>query len=713
MRYLRVVSLFSFVLLLAGCGSSGGESSDDSAQETVTQNSAPIISNLAAVIAVPENQTSVVMVEATDDQQGELIYSLTGTDALDFEISNVGLVTFNLTPDYETKNLYSLTVNVSDGELISSQNIIISVTNINEGEASTAEITISSAAFKNTGSLYYNLPLTYTCDGIQGGISPLIEWSGVPEGAASLVLSMHSIASDGSRDAQFTVFNIPASATYLAEGDFSIGIAAQGGMSDAEIEAANGVAYAAPCAQGAGTESHYIFTLYALSQELGLTADTTQAQVLAEIEANAAQLSSQSLITRRVSWDAQSLANNLHVPTSVPSTCEEKTAHFNQYSANMKSITCHEEDNYLGLVSHSASGVRSEQSSQQIQVGITYWIGRITLPGEAAFYTPLRPTFLDTVSNNVPCEGDGSTRLGITVDGVMILPYFNQNIGGAGEYCGPLDMDDGKEYYNADIPLVGGVDQCFGHAGNGDGYHVHGAPVCLMDVHDPSKPLAYMLDGIPLYFGQSGGTLEETPHAQLTKKRVTATNFGAGLYEHLDYRPSDVIDGSNPLNECNAYDINGDGATSGYIYYSTKEAPYGIGCFMGEMLDESVNASGGSHTQVKLISDRGWLEWMEGFTNLEVIIQANYTGLFEGKTYSIYDIYIDDDRVTLLTQGDTAQVLWRILNESDDLHEEGKDCFEFRYRLNKNITDSDRVETVCSSTVLPATTLDLTPFGSN
>ncbi len=707
MRYLGVVSL---CLILGGCGSSGETSTDEGSS---SQNTAPNIINLPAVITVAENQTSVVSVEADDSEGSEISYSLDGADASDFDISILGVVTFVSAPDYETKKLYNLIILVSDGELTSSQNIIISITDVFEEGETLAEMSMGSAAFKDIGGEYYNLPLTYTCDGVNGGTSPLLEWSGVPEAAVTLVLTMHSIASDGSVEPQFSVFNIPASVTTLAQGELSIGTAAQGDMSAEQIATANGIPYAAPCAQGAGSESHYIFTLYALSSELALTNDTTQAQVLAEVQASGALISSQSLITRRVRWDAQSLANDLHVPTSVPSTCEEKTAHFNEYSSNMKSIICHEEDNYLGVVSHRASGVRSSQPSQQIQVGITYWIGRITLPGEGSFYTPLRPSFLNAASNNVPCEGDGSTRMGITIDGVLILPYFNQNIGGEGEFCGPVEADDGKEYYNADIPLVGGVDQCFGHAGNGDGYHVHGAPICLMDVHDPSKPLAYMLDGIPLYFGQGGGTLEETTHAQLTKKRVTATNFGSGLYEHLDYRPSDVIDGSNPLNECNAYDINGDGATSGYVYYSSKEAPYGIGCFMGEMLDPSINASGGSHIQTKLITERGWQEWLEGYTNLEVIIQANYNGQFEGKTYNIYDIYVDDDRLTILTQGDTAQVLWRLLDDSDALHEEDKNCFEFRYRLNKNITNNDRVESICSSTVVPDTTLDLTPFGSD
>ena len=64
-------------------------------------------------------------------------------------------------------------------------------------------------------------------------------------------------------------------------------------------------------------------------------------------------------------------------------------------------------------------------------------------------------------------------------------------------------------------------------------------------------------------------------------------NISEILYDHLNYLPSDVKDGTNPLNECNAYDINGDGPISGYIYYSTKDAPYSIGCFMGETGDYS------------------------------------------------------------------------------------------------------------------------------
>lgn len=705
MRYLGVVS---FCLLLASCGGSGGTSNGASQEGGDTagkSGNAPEFVSLSSA-SVSEGQALSLDAQATDKDNDTLSYFISGTDASIFNISQEGLITFNTNASYEVGQIFSITVNVTDGSYTTTKNINISVT-----AEITSDLSLFSAAFKDTGSAYYNIPLKYTCDSSDGGISPTLSWSGVPPSTTSLVLTMHSINTDDSIKPHFSIFNIPASINTLPAGDFSIGTQALGDMSESEILAANGIPYTAPCAVGAGSETFYTFTLSALSRDIELTSSATQSQINLEIEQGGNLLSSKSLITRRVRWDAASLANDLHVPTKVPSTCAEKLPHFNAYSANNAEVVCSDEDNYIGVKALSTRGVRTTEPDQQNQVGITYWIGRISLPGQNVKYTQLTPSFLNEASNNVPCDGDGSSRVGLTVDGLMMLPFFNQNIGSEGEKCGPLE--DGKRYDIADIPLVGGVDQCFGHAGNGDGYHLHGMPICLMDVHDPSQPIAYALDGIPVYFGQGGGTLEGTPHASTTSKRVTATNYGAGHYEHLDYRPSDVIDGTNPLNECNAYDINGDGATSGYVYYTTKEAPYSIGCFMGEVFDLEGTPALGGQVQTKLLSERGWREWLEGYTNIEGSIQANYVGEFLGKTYEIYDIYIDDDRLTLLTKGNTAQVLWRLLNTSDDLYEPGTDCFEFRYRLNKDVTDNDRVETICASTVLPQETLDLTPFGSD
>ena len=562
---------------------------------------------------------------------------------------------------------------------------------------------ITSDAFKVTGSDYLNLPLSYTCDGVNGGTSPALSWSGTSSLATHLGLTMHSVNSDGSATHQFSMFNIPSTVTALAEGDFSIGTVAEGDMTSTEIAAAGGIAYAAPCAAGAGLETLYVFTLYELDAALELTNSATHSDVQTAL--NKLSISSVPMTTKRIRFDAASLANNLHVPENGTFSCAEKTAHFNQYSAVHSSVSCNENTNQFTVVSHIADGLKTTRADQQIQVGISSWIGRLSLPSQSGSTLRLTPSYLTEPSNNISCDGTGV--LGFSVDGQVILPYYKQsNNAGVGDTCGP---SDGEDYAGRDTVVLGEVDQCYGHSPNGEGYHLHGAPICLMDVHDPSKPVAYMTDGIPLYYGEAGGTIENTLHAQ-TARTVTDNNFGAGLYEHLNYSPSDVIDGSNPLNECNAYDINGDGAVSGYAYYSTKDAPYSIGCFMGEVLESDTKAAAAN---TKLLADRnGWTGQTVGEA-IVVDVMANYAGLFNGKTYSITEVMPGSSDVpSFLTANTMAQVLWRILDSDDTSYDASTTCFEFRYRANKSITDNDETETVCSENLIRDATLDFTPFGN-
>ena len=562
---------------------------------------------------------------------------------------------------------------------------------------------ITSDAFKVTGSDYLNLPLSYTCDGVNGGTSPALSWSGTSSLATHLGLTMHRVSSDGSATHQFSMFNIPSTVTALAEGDFSIGTVAEGDMTSTEIAAAGGIAYAAPCAAGAGLETLYVFTLYELDAALELTNSATHSDVQTAL--NKLSISSVPMTTKRIRFDAASLANNLHVPENGTFSCAEKTAHFNQYSAVHSSVSCNENTNQFTVVSHIADGLKTTRADQQIQVGISSWIGRLSLPSQSGSTLRLTPSYLTEPSNNISCDGTGV--LGFSVDGQVILPYYKQsNNAGVGDTCGP---SDGEDYAGRDTVVLGEVDQCYGHSPNGEGYHLHGAPICLMDVHDPSKPVAYMTDGIPLYYGEAGGTIENTLHAQ-TARTVTDNNFGAGLYEHLNYSPSDVKDGSNPLNECNAYDINGDGAVSGYAYYSTKDAPYSIGCFMGEVLESDTKAAAAN---TKLLADRnGWTGQTVGEA-IVVDVMANYAGLFNGKTYSITEVMPGSSDVpSFLTANTMAQVLWRILDSDDTSYDASTTCFEFRYRANKSITDNDETETVCSENLIRDATLDFTPFGN-
>ena len=574
-----------------------------------------------------------------------------------------------------------------------------STTSSGTDTSSTSEMSITSASFKNTGSSHYNLPLSYTCDGVNGGTSPLLSWSGVPASATHLALTMHTV--DGSNSPQFSLFNISSTTTTLLAGDFSIGTAVTGDMTPAQIATAGGIPYAAPCATGAGVETQYILTLYALSESLSLSADTTQTTLIAAI--NGVLLESSVLTTRRVRYDQTSIDNNMHVPTSVPSTCVEKTAHFNEYSSIHQSISCDESTNQLDITSYISDGLKTVQNDQQIQVGISSWIGRLSLPSPSGNSIKVTPSFLSGVNNNVSCSGEGA--LGVTIDGQLIIPYYKQSkTSGKGNTCGPTD---GKDYANRDTVVLGEVDQCYGHSPNGEGYHMHGAPICLMDVHDPSKPIAYMTDGIPMYFGEGGGTIESTLHAQ-TASVVTNTNFGAGLYEHLDYRPSDVKNGDNPLNACNAYDINSDGAVSGYVYYSTKEAPYSIACFMGEQLDSTLAIRA---KNTKLVTERsGWTGQSLGAAFKADII-ATYSGSFNGTSYEITELVVNET-TSFLKQGNTAQVLWRTLVASDSAYDASTTCFEFVYISNKATPDVHETETVCSEQAVATETLNFSPFTS-
>ena len=95
-------------------------------------NRLPIITS-SANFSANENQTAIGTVTATDADGDPLTYTLTGSDASLITIgSSSGVMTFNTAPDYETKNSYSVTVNVSDGEFDDDQDLTIAIIDVNE-----------------------------------------------------------------------------------------------------------------------------------------------------------------------------------------------------------------------------------------------------------------------------------------------------------------------------------------------------------------------------------------------------------------------------------------------------------------------------------------------------------------------------------------------------------------------------------------------------
>ena len=59
-------------------------------------------------------------------------YSLSGTDASSLAVSSSGVLSFGSSPNYESKNSYSATVAASDGTNSTTQDVTISVTDVNE-----------------------------------------------------------------------------------------------------------------------------------------------------------------------------------------------------------------------------------------------------------------------------------------------------------------------------------------------------------------------------------------------------------------------------------------------------------------------------------------------------------------------------------------------------------------------------------------------------
>ena len=116
-----------------------------------------------------------------------------------------------------------------------------------------------------------NLPTKYTCDG--AGISPPLEWSGIPDGTKSQVLILDDPDAPGGIFCHWLVYNIPPDVDELAEGA-SDTLSFDQGRNDYR-----NAGFGAPCPP-AGSTHRYYFRLYALDQSLNIQRGATRAQVI-------------------------------------------------------------------------------------------------------------------------------------------------------------------------------------------------------------------------------------------------------------------------------------------------------------------------------------------------------------------------------------------------------------------------------------------------
>ena len=138
-------------------------------------------------------------VTATDPDADALTYSLSGTDASAFSIvSTSGQIQTSAALDYETKNAYSVTVSVSDGNGgIDSITVAINVTNANdaprfiEGASTTRSIAENTATSTNIGSAVAATdqdgdPIIYTLGGTDASAFSIVSTSGQLRTSAAL-----------------------------------------------------------------------------------------------------------------------------------------------------------------------------------------------------------------------------------------------------------------------------------------------------------------------------------------------------------------------------------------------------------------------------------------------------------------------------------------------------------------------------------------------
>ena len=106
--------------------------------ETVTKDITVTVTNVndvapvftsEATFSAAENQTAIETASAKDADGDSITFTVSGTE---LAITSAGVLTFVSTPDYETKSSYTATVTATDGANPVTQDITVTVTNIND-----------------------------------------------------------------------------------------------------------------------------------------------------------------------------------------------------------------------------------------------------------------------------------------------------------------------------------------------------------------------------------------------------------------------------------------------------------------------------------------------------------------------------------------------------------------------------------------------------
>ena len=136
---------------------------------TVADVDEPLTVHGQTSVGYPENSDGqVATYSATDPDNDQITWSLSGDDAGDFSISNTGELTFQTAPDHEapaddnTDNRYELTVEASDGSVKGTLDVTVTVTDVNEPPGFSVETASRTIAENTTTGVAIGDPVTAT-----------------------------------------------------------------------------------------------------------------------------------------------------------------------------------------------------------------------------------------------------------------------------------------------------------------------------------------------------------------------------------------------------------------------------------------------------------------------------------------------------------------------------------------------------------------------
>ena len=181
-------------------------------------NTAPAIATTSPV-ETAENGTAVATLAATDADDDPITWSKTGgADAARFALTSAGVLTFVAAPDYEdpanaaANNEYVVFVTASDGTADTELELVVQVTNVDEGQSGT--VSIDDTAPMIGDELTASTAGVADPDGLPDPFAPTWRWYRTPLGGAETEIS-------GATSATYTVVEADLDAALTAKASWT------------------------------------------------------------------------------------------------------------------------------------------------------------------------------------------------------------------------------------------------------------------------------------------------------------------------------------------------------------------------------------------------------------------------------------------------------------------------------------------------------------